>query len=386
MKVCIFGAGTVEQSNDSKWLSKSSLAAYFKDLTDHAERVRWLAKKNVYDSSPKYSSKLAIDNLEVLPLCNRKAAWPRHNWVAHKEALGASFLAFMPNALRLYPVFGALQRRSVRFGVYLANDFQSYAKYSGFNRLPGGWRFYIHVHRKAIKLADFILARGQKLANVASSINDNVYQTVPLGHMKLHDEVSESNCINIDRPVKILYVGKILESKGIKELFHAYYKLSDRYSSTSFRLLIVGDGPFKQRVEQLAKELSINEQVSFTGWIDSRRTLEKYWKRADVLVMPSSTHSEGVPRVIDEALNRKIPVVASAIGGVPQEYTANEVYLVTPGDVSELTHGIERVIFDKQLRTELIKSGIERIETWRKYGSAGHQHGKLLTQNCDDIV
>jgi glycosyltransferase involved in cell wall biosynthesis len=96
--------------------------------------------------------------------------------------------------------------------------------------------------------------------------------------------------------------------------------------------------------------------------------------------MPSSKHKEGVPRAIDEALSRKIPVVATSIGGIPKEYTNGEVYLVEPGDTEKLISGLEEVLFNVQLRRKQIKQGRLRVDRWRQHGSAGHQHGKLLSK------
>jgi glycosyltransferase involved in cell wall biosynthesis len=65
--------------------------------------------------------------------------------------------------------------------------------------------------------------------------------------------------------------------------------------------------------------------------------------------MPTSTHPEGVPRVIDEALVRRIPVVATRIAGVSEEFREDEVLLVEPEAPDQIADGIEAILFDPEL-------------------------------------
>jgi glycosyltransferase involved in cell wall biosynthesis len=298
--------------------------------------------------------------------------------LAWKYAKNSTFLAFMPNAVRLYPIFGGVQRRANRIGVYLANDFQSYAKESGYNRLPGGWRLYLHVHYAALRMADVVLARGRKNAEIASSYSDDVHQTVPMGHMRLDHADTDRTREHGEDGYRILYVGKVRWRKGMVELLRAFEALCERRSSQSFWLDVVGDGPDLKEVQSHAEDLESADRIHFSGWVDSTDQLEKYWRRADVAVMPSSKHKEGVPRAIDEALNRGIPVVATAIGGIPREYTNGEVYLVEPGNVAELIEGFEEILSNRERRKIQVERGKARIHQWREYNSAGHQHGEIL--------
>jgi len=376
-KLIVFGGGTVVKGKNNNLYTKKTLKNYLYDLTHYFDRVIWMADHK--EGSKSLAGELEIDCLTVIPLRPSKVAWPLHNWHVCNHAKGYNLLVFMPNSVRLYPSFGYLQRKANRIGVYLANDFQSYATESGYNRVPGGWRLYLNAHYRAIRMADVVLARGRKNANAALPYNDSVHETVPMGHMKLNKTPKQRTRQLGEDGYRLLYVGKIQWRKGMHELLHAFDVLCEKHPSLSFFLDLVGDGPDFKEVRALASELDTSERIYFSGWIDSTENLEEYWGRADALVMPSSKHKEGVPRVIDEALNRKIPVVATAIGGIPEEYTNGEVCLVEPGDAEELLGGLETVLFDEEVRDNQIKKGLSRIEQWRKYDSAGHQHGELLT-------
>ncbi len=384
-RLVVFGGGGIEGSEDEGWSTKTALQEYFSDLTSYFDSIIWLALHYKNIGASRFTGQLDIRELDVVPLQRSKLAWPRHNWLARKFAQGSAFLAFMPNAVRLYPVFGSIEQKAERIGVYLANDFKSFAKESGYNRLPGGWRFYLHAHFRAMRMADLVLARGRKNAEIASSYTDVVHETVPMGHMKLDREHSDRIREHKEDGFRILYVGKVRWRKGMEELLRAFDALSEKRPSRSFRLDVVGDGPDQEEAQSYAANLEHADRVHFPGWIDSTERLEKYWARADVAVMPSSKHKEGVPRAIDEALNRRIPVVATAIGGIPQEYTDGEVYLVKPGDVDDLVDGLDKVLFNEELRQAQIERGEARIRQWREYESAGHQHGQILTSTDSTI-
>jgi glycosyltransferase involved in cell wall biosynthesis len=94
--------------------------------------------------------------------------------------------------------------------------------------------------------------------------------------------------------------------------------------------------------------------------------------------MPSSTHPEGVPRSIDEALVRLIPVVATRIAGVPDEFAGGEVRLVDTAAPAQLADAIEAVLFDREARMAAIAGAARRRTRFTAFRSAADQHAKLL--------
>jgi teichuronic acid biosynthesis glycosyltransferase TuaC len=110
----------------------------------------------------------------------------------------------------------------------------------------------------------------------------------------------------------ILFVGRLVQLKGIQDLIHALALLKNR--SRPVKLLCVGQGPMERDLSALAGRLGVNDQVVFAG---PKRNDEigDWLGAADLLCLPS--YSEGSPNVILEALSSGRPVVASAVGGIP---------------------------------------------------------------------
>ena len=73
--------------------------------------------------------------------------------------------------------------------------------------------------------------------------------------------------------------------------------------------------------------------------------------------------SEGTPRVLVEARARSLPVVATNVGGIPSSVTDGEDgLLVPPRDPAAIARGISRIVGDEDLRTQLIRNGLERVK------------------------
>jgi glycosyltransferase involved in cell wall biosynthesis len=115
------------------------------------------------------------------------------------------------------------------------------------------------------------------------------------------------------------------------------------------RLVLVGEGPERARLEELVAGLGLEDRVAFAGWVDPPWTAT--WA-FDVLAMPS--FMEGFPLVIVEAMLAGIPVVASAVGGIPEIVVEGETgLLVPPNDADALAASLRRITDDAELRTEM---------------------------------
>lgn len=110
----------------------------------------------------------------------------------------------------------------------------------------------------------------------------------------------------------LLFVGTLLPVKNPDMLLRAYARIA---SMTPLDLAIAGEGPMAPALRRLASELGITHRVRFLGRLTHREVGEAM-SRAHALVLPSS--HEGMPIVVVEALASGTPVVASAVGGIPE--------------------------------------------------------------------
>jgi colanic acid/amylovoran biosynthesis glycosyltransferase len=120
-----------------------------------------------------------------------------------------------------------------------------------------------------------------------------------------------------DRP-RLVSVGRLAEQKGQLLLVEASARLRDR--GADFELVIVGDGPMREELEQLIDRLGLQDRVRITGFLDNR-AVRRELEAARALVLPS--FAEGLPVVLMEAMALGRPVIATYIAGIPE--------LVEPG-------------------------------------------------------
>ncbi len=125
-------------------------------------------------------------------------------------------------------------------------------------------------------------------------------------------------------------IGRLSKEKGVAFLLEALRKLGTRAPL----LLVVGDGPLREGLEQGAQDL----RVRWLGYLRDPRTA---FAAADALVIPSLT--EGMPLVALEAAMLQRPLVATAVGELPEVLRAGAGLLVPPGDAQALADAIERL-------------------------------------------
>ena len=127
-------------------------------------------------------------------------------------------------------------------------------------------------------------------------------------------------------------------------------------------LVLAGDGPEREALGRLARDLGVAERFRFAGAVP-HGDLCDYYRAADVLAI--SSHSEGWPTVIHEALACGTPVVASPVGGIPEALAAPGVGLLTAGNrEEEMAEGIRRALAMTWDRAALEEAA--RVHSWQE--------------------
>jgi glycosyltransferase involved in cell wall biosynthesis len=150
----------------------------------------------------------------------------------------------------------------------------------------------------------------------------------------------------------IFYAGRLTVEKGIMELLLAFQNLVKRVSSS---LVVVGDGPLREWVLLKKKEFEKGKNDSKIVFLDRWQTpinFLPYMAKADVVVLPS--HSETFSIFLLEAMALKKAIVATRVGGVPENIIDNiNGLLVEPKNVKELEYALYRLSCDSSLRRKL---------------------------------
>jgi glycosyltransferase involved in cell wall biosynthesis len=137
----------------------------------------------------------------------------------------------------------------------------------------------------------------------------------------------------------ILYVGRLDVLKGLQELVTACAELAS--SRAELRLTMVGEGPAKPIIEQLAAKLGFANRLRMVAPCPSTMVAE--WMNAtDVFALPS--YAEGCPNVVVEALNCGRPVVASRVGGIPELVNQSKGILIPSKDAKALAIALNQAL------------------------------------------
>lgn len=154
----------------------------------------------------------------------------------------------------------------------------------------------------------------------------------------------------------LLSVSRLERNKGYHVLLQALAAVRDRLGPR-WRWLLVGQGKEAAALQQQATQLGLDEHVVFVGRLDDRE-LHSLYEEVDLFVHP--TLYEGSSLVTLEAMIHRLPVVASAAGGIPDKvFTGRNGLLVPPGDSAALA--------------QALRTALDRRSEWARWGDQGAQ-------------
>jgi len=182
------------------------------------------------------------------------------------------------------------------------------------------------------------LSRAVERVYRANGLPDADYETVP-NMIDRSFTVPDRSTDSDPNVIRLLYVGYLRDTKGVRDLVDATTHLSENYV-----LRIVGDGPERDALEARAVKRGIADNVTFVGKVPYEK-VEREYADADVFVHPG-VWPEPFGRTILEAMQAGLPVVATNVGG-PAETIPQSELLCEPGDPVALADCIERAAADR---------------------------------------
>ena len=267
-----------------------------------------------------------------------------------RAAIG-SRLARRPLVVKL--VSDEVFERAVREGRYAGT-------LDEFERVGGGarTRFLRATRNRALRSTRHVFCPSEYLRDVALrwgldpdrvSVLPNPAPQVP--PMPVRDELRRELGF---ADSTIVFAGRLGRQKALGVLLHALADVPD------VTLAVAGDGPERASLERTAHDLGLDGRVSFLGAVPRDRVL-RLFRAADASVLPSAW--ENFPHTVVEALAVGCPVIATAVGGVPEVVRDGENgLLVPPGDPAALAEAIERFFADADLRTRLSAAAPGSVE------------------------
>ncbi|RGR89523.1 glycosyltransferase family 4 protein [Phocaeicola plebeius] len=177
----------------------------------------------------------------------------------------------------------------------------------------------------------------------------------------------------------ILYAGTVNARKGYTDMIKAFAKIAFQYPN--WEIVFAGNGEIENGTT-LAKELGIDSQTQFLGWI-SGKDKDKIFKEASIFCLPS--YAEGFPMAVLDAWAYGLPVITTPVGGIPDIAKDGEnVLLFQPGDCDKLAIQMDRMIKDNILRNHLTKQSIILSQTTFNIDTINKEIGilyKKINQN-----
>ncbi len=184
-----------------------------------------------------------------------------------------------------------------------------------------------------------------------SASNVKITDDLIADHPKIHSFKKEYQLISIGS-LDQMYKAPDILIKATKKL---------RDEGLMCNLLWLGDGKFKNDMEMLAKELSIESQITFAGNV-SKEQVQLYLEKSDLFVLASRT--EGLPRAVIEAMAIGLPCIGTDVGGIP-ELLSKEV-LVQKNDVNALVTKIASLIRNPDFYNTQAKLNVNEAHNYKE--------------------
>lgn len=234
--------------------------------------------------------------------------------------------------------------------VRMARPGVPYVMYYHGGELPGVNEIPAATARLALSCPDLVFTNSRFAAEEAIArgcVRDRI-RIVPVGFRIADYHPDENARSRADGETRLVWVGRVAKEKALDTALRALVLLRERCNGVQLSLTIVGDGPDLARVRRLADEWGLASIVAFKGRIDHREVLAEVG-RSTVLVLtsvPGNTWAETQACVMQEALLMKTPVVASALGGVPESLPEIlHPFLYRPGDAQQLAEKLFELLF-----------------------------------------
>jgi len=212
--------------------------------------------------------------------------------------------------------------------------------------LPAFWR---RVARMSHRFADRVIVNSQAALReeVAAGVPERLMVHVPNGiTVPPTPPPADREALGVPAGPLVACVAQLSREKAHHHLLDAWASVVA--SVPSARLVLIGDGPLRTRLESQARRLGLTGATVFAGFQDPSRWLAA----ADVVVLASRT--EGMPNSVMEAMAVGRPVVATRVGGLPELVSDGETgLLVPPADPARLAEALVRLIREPDLAGRL---------------------------------
>jgi N-acetyl-alpha-D-glucosaminyl L-malate synthase BshA len=224
--------------------------------------------------------------------------------------------------------------------------------------LVGSHPFYKSAVTFSINKSDFVTSVSQSLKDDTLKLFNikNEIQVIPnFIELDKHEVEAVTSCrrsiIANENERIITHISNFRKVKRIPDIIKIFYKIQQEIPA---KLMMVGDGPEKEKAEYLCQELGIQDKVIFFG---NSNEIDKILSYTDLFLLPSETESFGLAAL--EAMAWSVPVISSNSGGLPEvNYDGISGYLSDVGKTDEMAENAIKILRDNSVLAEFKKNAL----------------------------
>jgi glycosyltransferase involved in cell wall biosynthesis len=355
-----FQAMDIELVND---LSKKFSKIFYMPPTLKKIDPHWKYFANIY------SSELKKKNVSIIPLFTYRSFSIKKLWLKklnaylcwHKnlfKGINKSdiCLCYMPSPMTIigFCIAKFLKKPII---AYIGGDLAKYEliiKQGSYAKKVFLFFKYI-MQQIVLKKSNKILCRNQEILKKSKNETDKTFYIKGNTRLSIEDMYfRKDTCKKL--PIRILVVSSLIPLKGVDDIIVALSILK----TSGYNVFLTHAGAFYQEnlvsYKRLVVKLGIEKYIEFKGFIQNFYELLQLYRQSDIFIIAS--HSEGFPRAITEAQSQGLPVITTAVGGIPKVLkNGKDAILIEPGKPYQLAEAVESIIRKPYLRRRIISNG-----------------------------
>ena len=307
----------------------------------------------------------------------------------HKEH--CSFKEMLSYLFKAYPVAKKMQKENrydiclIFFGIpsgpigyMLKKKYKlPYVIRFGGGDVPGFQERFTKVYKliaPAIKMiwkkADARIANSQGLKDMALKFYDKKsFDIIPNGvDTEVFYQIEKADSDEF----KILFVSRLIERKGLQFIIPQLQKIQDS-TEKKVKLVVVGDGPYREQLETITREYKVADMVEFVGQ-KNKKEIVPFYQNADLFILPSA--KEGMPNVVLEAMACGLPIIMTPCEGSKELVQDNGYILLT----SEMGEKIQQLLRNKEMLQKLGHNSRRIVEEQFCWGHVVENYLTLMSK------
>jgi glycosyltransferase involved in cell wall biosynthesis len=213
--------------------------------------------------------------------------------------------------------------------------------------------------KKIMRAADAVIAVSAFMKNLAIKIGAEP-EKISVVYNSIDFLPAPPAWRDPERPI-LAFAGRLTPWKGVEMLIRILAKIKESYSEIVFE--IMGEGPEREKLQKLARELGLEKNVVFHGKVSEEES-HKIFARSSVFVLNSNY--EGLPHSVLNAMRVGLPVITTPAGGNPEVVENGKNGLLAPyNSEKEWEESILKILSDGELRQKFSAEGKKTLEKFR---------------------